>query len=816
VTQDNPAVPGGFAPGSRVAGYLLEEQIGQGGMAVVFRAHDERLDRTVALKILAPALAADEAFRQRFIRESRAAAAVDDPHIIPVFEAGESGGVLFIAMRYVRGGDVRSMVGELGPLPPGRVAEIVSQVASALDAAHGRGLVHRDVKPANMLLDSRATIGRPDHIYLSDFGLSKAALQATGLTGTGTFLGTLDYIAPEQIEGKPVDGRADQYALACAAFELVTGRPPFQRDDAMAIMYAQLSEPPPPVTARRPELSFAVDDVFRRALAKAPSDRFASCTEFAEALRDAMGIRPYDSGPGSVPSGPHPGTQVVGGYFGAGSGSDGPGQSGSGPGGSGPGGPSGYPGTEAVNSGGPPTQLAGSGGHRDTSPDLTGPHWQGGPGGPGYGAPGYGGGPGYGGPGYSGGPDQGGGQRRPWWRSPGAIAALIVLIVLAAGGGGYAALHKSNHTTVNTKPLALPGCSSAAATAPTLKVPNSKTPIPSNLNPFGVIGSPDGKFVFAVTPTQLEVYGLGPGTTLTHKFTYTIANRAATGITLTKDGKDLLVAAQNSILVLSVAEAEEGASSINVGTLTVPGLTGNGQAVEVLVSKQGKYAFLTLKAANQVAVFNLQQALSSSGFDSNAYVGSIKVTDNPVGMALSSQGGKLYVTSYGPDTAQPVANGSISILNVIKAETKTSTALIGRVTGLCEPSRMVTDGNTLWVTARGSNELLGFAIDKLLTTPKKALISKVKVGQTPIGMLLVNGGSRLVIADTDVNKTGGKADNLAVVNVAAALAGKSALLGYIPSGELPRELAVVPGGRVLLVSDNGSAQVQTVDLSKLP
>jgi len=162
VSEGNPIVPGSFAPGARVAGYLLEEQIGQGGMAVVFRAHDERLDRTVALKILAPALAADEAFRQRFIRESRAAAAVDDPHIIPVFEAGEASGVLFIAMRYVRGGDVRSLVGELSRVSPGRVAEIVSQVASALDAAHGRGLVHRDVKPANMLLDASSGAGRPE------------------------------------------------------------------------------------------------------------------------------------------------------------------------------------------------------------------------------------------------------------------------------------------------------------------------------------------------------------------------------------------------------------------------------------------------------------------------------------------------------------------------------------------------------------------------------------------------------------------------------------------------------------------------------
>src|SRR5215467_14387837 len=145
MSEGFPQAPGGHAAGSRIAGYLLEEQIGQGGMAVVFRAHDERLDRTVALKILAPALADDEAFRQRFIRESRAAAAVDDPHIIPVFEAGEASGVLFIAMRFVRGGDARSLVTRTGPLPPGRAAEMVSQVASALDAAHARGLVHRDV-----------------------------------------------------------------------------------------------------------------------------------------------------------------------------------------------------------------------------------------------------------------------------------------------------------------------------------------------------------------------------------------------------------------------------------------------------------------------------------------------------------------------------------------------------------------------------------------------------------------------------------------------------------------------------------------------
>jgi serine/threonine protein kinase len=186
--------PAALAPGSRVAGYLLEEEVGAGGMAVVFRARDERLDRPVALKVLAPGLAADEEFRRRFLRESRAAAAVDDPHILPVYEAGQAGGVLFIAMRFVPGGDVRGLLRREGPLAPGRVAAVISPVACALDAAHGAGLVHRDVKPANMLIDARP--GRPDHVYLSDFGLARRGA-ASALTGTGLMLGTAAYMAPE-------------------------------------------------------------------------------------------------------------------------------------------------------------------------------------------------------------------------------------------------------------------------------------------------------------------------------------------------------------------------------------------------------------------------------------------------------------------------------------------------------------------------------------------------------------------------------------------------------------------------------------------
>ncbi len=293
-TSPPQAEAAGFAVGLRISGYRLEQQIGRGGMAAVFRAHDERLERQVALKILAPVLAQDDAFRQRFIAESRAAAAVEHPHIIPVYEAGEADAMLFIAMRLVRGGDLRTMVAQHGPLPPGRAEWILSAVASALDAAHAAGLVHRDVKPANMLLDVRQ--GRPDHVYLSDFGVSKASIGSSGLTGSGQFIGTVDYAAPEQIHGLPVNGRTDQYALGCSAFELLCGQPPFFGKQLLAAMYSHLSAPPPVATSIRTELPAAVDEVFARVLAKSPADRYETCQEFTGALRAALGLQTYAQG----------------------------------------------------------------------------------------------------------------------------------------------------------------------------------------------------------------------------------------------------------------------------------------------------------------------------------------------------------------------------------------------------------------------------------------------------------------------------------------------------------------------------------------
>lgn len=280
----------GLVPGSLVGGYRVQARIGAGGMAVVFRAQDEALGRTVALKVLAPTLAGDGEFRERFIRESRAVAAVDHPHIVPVYAAGEADGVLYLAMRFISGGDLSSVVQREGPLPGDRAVFLLLPIAAALDAAHAAGLVHRDVKPANILID--ASPGRAEHPYLSDFGLAKDTTSSTGLTGIGQFLGTPDYAAPEQISGKPARPQTDQYALACVAFTVLTGKLPFARNESMAVLWAHMYDSPPSVTAQRPDLPAAVDSVIARALAKSLEDRYVTCEEFISALRTALGSRP--------------------------------------------------------------------------------------------------------------------------------------------------------------------------------------------------------------------------------------------------------------------------------------------------------------------------------------------------------------------------------------------------------------------------------------------------------------------------------------------------------------------------------------------
>jgi basic membrane lipoprotein Med (substrate-binding protein (PBP1-ABC) superfamily) len=276
--------------GTELAGYRIESLLGRGGMSVVYLAEQEFPKRKVALKLLAPELAEDGNFRERFVRESNAAASIDHPNIIPIYGAGEAAGVLYIAMRYVEGTDLRMLLDADGPLDPIRAVSIVSQAASALDTAHARGLVHRDVKPGNILLAARPSGSGPlDHVYVSDFGLIKRRGAEKNLTRSGQIMGSVDYIAPEQILGKPVDGRADVYSLGCVLYKCLTGEVPFPGDIDAAAMWAHVHEKPPQTTAKRPELSAGIDDVIAKAMAKDPADRYATCGALAEAGRQALG-----------------------------------------------------------------------------------------------------------------------------------------------------------------------------------------------------------------------------------------------------------------------------------------------------------------------------------------------------------------------------------------------------------------------------------------------------------------------------------------------------------------------------------------------
>jgi YVTN family beta-propeller protein len=271
--------------GSVLAGYRIEALAGEGGMGRVYRATQIALSRQVAVKLIAPELASEPDFRARFTRESRLTAAIEHPNVIPVYEAGDADGRLFIAMRWVEGTDLRSVILSEGRLDPGRAVAIAEQVAAALDAAHMGGLVHRDVKPANVMLT--ATHGQ-EHVYLTDFGLTKRAGSETGLTRTGAFVGTPDYMPPEQIKGERADARTDVYALGCLLFHALTGRTPYDRDTEVAKMYAQLHDPPPSASETAPGTPPVLDAVIARALAKDPDERYPSAGDLGRAARAAL------------------------------------------------------------------------------------------------------------------------------------------------------------------------------------------------------------------------------------------------------------------------------------------------------------------------------------------------------------------------------------------------------------------------------------------------------------------------------------------------------------------------------------------------
>ena len=278
-----------LSEGDEFAGYRVERRLGRGGMGVLYLAIEPGLERRVALKLIAPEAAAEEVFARRFAEETRIAASIEHPNVVPIYAAGEEGGVPFIAMRYVAGADLARRLAREGRLEPAVAVELIAQVGAGLDAIHAAGLVHRDVKPANVLLSGAEDA---EHAYITDFGVARNVATESGLTQTGRFVGTLDYVAPEQISGAAVDARADVYALGCLLFKLLTGEVPFPKEAEAAKLFAHLNDPPVGPSLYVPEIPPALDDVVVRAMSKAPEDRYPSAGDLGRAARAALSGEP--------------------------------------------------------------------------------------------------------------------------------------------------------------------------------------------------------------------------------------------------------------------------------------------------------------------------------------------------------------------------------------------------------------------------------------------------------------------------------------------------------------------------------------------
>jgi serine/threonine protein kinase len=268
-----------LSPGTTFAGYEVESVVGAGGIGILYRARQLRLDRPVALKLVEPDVARDPVVLERLRREARTVAALDHPNVVPLYEAGEEDGAVYVVTRWVEGTELGTLILGEGPLEPRRAAWIAAQIAAALEEAHAKGLVHRDVKPSNVIL------AHEDHVYMTDFGLAKRAATAPGLTAVDQVLGTVDYVAPELIEGSEPDARSDVYSLGCVLFEMLAGEPPFaDQTGGMAKMWAHVNAEPPSVSEQRRDVPPALEDVMRRAMAKAPEARPTAAAFRAEVL----------------------------------------------------------------------------------------------------------------------------------------------------------------------------------------------------------------------------------------------------------------------------------------------------------------------------------------------------------------------------------------------------------------------------------------------------------------------------------------------------------------------------------------------------
>jgi serine/threonine-protein kinase len=763
--------------GEEFAGYRLVSVLGRGGMSVVFRAENPRLGNVIALKVLDPALADDDIFRTRFLEESRIAASMNHPNVIPIHDMGSSDGLLYIAMRCVTGTDLRQMLKKRGRLQPDTAVFLLEQAARALDAAHRRGLVHRDVKPGNLLVERGNEGSDPEHVYLTDFGITKHMGSRTGLTSSGQFLGTIDYVAPEQIRGISVLGLADQYSLGCVLYEALTGRVPFEKDLDAAIIWAHVEESPTQPTVLRPDLPPDIDDVFARVLAKNPGDRFETCKEFMTAAREALGamadppsrsgslsMRLPRSGPAPYPAEPEPGAYLGAQYAPQQGSYQGP-QYGSQP--------EGYPPTEFAHN--PADAFTGA-------PTASWPSIEAAPPIPTAGRPG----PPV--PPLPPGPSGGRRRSRRRGRGRGRVIAAVALVLVAGGtaAGATIALTRGHSPAAKAPEAGMsmaagmsmssaPAGTGAAGGASTLAIPTVTGKIQIGQTPSYIQVAPNGQFAYIANPGAGVICVINTATDLVSG-SIKIPQGPPQFVSFSPDSRTAYVSVYNTRGSVHFIAFIDTTTNTVTSTVQVDNFTPGPSTP----SPDGRFLYVpnhntAMSGANENVVDVIDTA-------SKKVVDNVAVPANPHWVAFTKDGRQFYTSDH--------MSAKVTVVN---AQTNDVVGEI-QVGETPHSEAMSPDGSRLAVTSFDGNMVF------LINTATNKMIAQIAVGRNPLDVVYSPDGRYLFTADNEDNA-------VTVIDTA-----KSRVIANVHVGKAPTSISVLPNGRQAYVTNDGDGTVEMLNI----
>jgi YVTN family beta-propeller protein len=762
--------------GEEFAGYRLVSVLGRGGMSIVFRAENPRLGNVIALKVLDPSLANDDIFRTRFLEESRIAASMNHPNVIPIHDMGSSDGLLYIAMRCVTGTDLRQMLKKRGRLPAETAVFLLEQAARALDAAHRRGLVHRDVKPGNLLVERGNDGADPEHVYLADFGITKHLGSRTGLTSSGQFLGTIDYVAPEQIRGISVLGLADQYSLGCVLYECLTGRVPFEKDLDAAIIWAHVEESPTMPTVLRPDLPPALDEVFARVLAKNPGDRFESCKDFMTAAREALGpmadpppptgslsMRLPKSGPTSYPGAEPEAGAYMGAQYSARPGSYQSPQYGSQP--------EPYPPTELAHE--PVNAYQADAYQADAFTAAPTANW------PSVAAP-----PPLPPAGQPVPPGPPGGRRHGRRRGRGWLVAAAALVLVAGGTAAGVTIFLTGHGSAET-PVANTSTNSAAAgtgaagsanSGPSVAVPTVAGKITVGGNPSYIQVAPNGQFAYVANPGAGVICVINTATDLVSG-SIKIPMGPPQFVSFSPDSRTAYVSVYNTRGTVHLIAFIDTATSTVTSTVPVDNFTPGPSTT----SPDGKFLYVpnhntAMSGANENVVDVIDTA-------SKQLVSHVAVPANPHWVAFDKNG-RFYTTDH--------MSAKVTVVNA-----KTN-GIVGEIqVGETPHSEAISpDGSRLAVTSFDGNQVF------IINTATAKMIAQIPVGRNPLNIAYSRDGSALYTTNNQDN-------TVTVIDTA-----NNHVVATVRTGKAPTSISVLPNGRQAYVTNDGDGTIGILNITK--